>query len=572
MFDYQLRDHFSNVENLYMADCKCTNHRHNRNKCYLTSIPLCTKCERNHIPIIDAKSMYFHPEGFTKKLGLCCAHWHTPPCLQCLPCKTNNKCVVTEPFLCHFTTRAVCCTIVDKLPHTDIYLSEHYYSMKTLDFFICIKHPHFHTTDLQQKCIIHTEKCCEEAIFFRDYLGCFIITTTNGGKNVEYTVYDPSLWRKQSTNQFLSFLRAVIALPDSVALRYQLFETSKFEIANLKRYKSGKDSIIRTAVIGFETQGVYQTSTISSRIPYNQVFIPQNIYRQLVNSGYDVTIACVKRDPSILPTCLYVCLVRPQPDPNKQVITISDQLSRGLNQDQDGDKNVLYFLRRFHDGWDMSKTYHYNVSRLELGCAMHNLQTLIGKPRYIFSENTLQYLYNNRGELTQNNNVLRRCFDLNMTTAHMNDVFASYHAQSYPKLQNQLMSISMNPDNNRYITIFDLYGEGKQLQDIIDSKAKGSQAMFDLFRSNLKRESTIGEAVPTMIDLCNKYIKSSQELSKNGRKQFVTLYASQDLVSFNGDIYLNKLHLANMTKFSPAITFMHNAGSLLNFVHDLIEL
>lgn len=570
VIDSHLQDHFLNTDNLYIASCRCHLHRHNQRVCFITNMSVCPTCNNTNDEFMNSNVIYFHPEIQTKGVGKCHAHIHEPPCLSCINCKTNKKCLVLEPFTCYYTTEAVCCDkVVAPLPYDDIYPSEHYHSLKTLDFFFCTNCKHTHTDGKQ--CIINTVRCCPTAISVYDYTASFIITAKIP-KPTEYIIYDPSLWCKQSVNQFLSFLRAVISIPESVATRYQRYEASKFEVPNLKRYKSGKDSVIRTAVIGFEARGVYQTSTISCTIPYNVVYIPQTIHTQLVDQGYDTDLVCVKRDPSILPTCLYVCMVRVHDDPNVQVITISDQLSRGLNQDQDGDKNVLYFLQRRVGNWHTDKSYQYAVSRLEMSSAMNCLQTLTAKPRYLFSETTFQHLYNHRETLTSKNNVLRRCLvDLKMTPHQCNELFSAYHSQSYASMQRNLMELSADASNNRYISIFDLCGKGKNLTNIYESKAKGSIQMYEMLIKNLKRKTTLTEETPNMIELYNKYIKSSQELSKNGRKQFVTLYAGHDMVAFSGNIYMNKIPLADLTTHPLAFTFMHNEGSLNNFVRDIID-
>nr|WDA64769.1 LEF-9 protein [Oryctes rhinoceros nudivirus] len=72
-----------------------------------------------------------------------------------------------------------------------------------------------------------------------------------------------------------------------------------------------------------------------------------------------------------------------------------------------------------------------------------------------------------------------------------------------------------------------------------------------------------------MLELCNKYITSSQDLSRNGRKQFAALYAAHDLVSLFQYIFINKQVYADYSRFASAGTFLFNKATLELFVRDL---
>lgn len=161
-----------------------------------------------------------------------------------------------------------------------------------------------------------------------------VATSANNQRRTEYIIYDPQIWREQSFNHFISFIRAVITMPEMIKERYVRFEESNFSISNIKKYKSGKESVVRTAVTGFETKGLYQTATISCLIPYYQILIPQMLYDLLEQQHYDLSLVCVKRDPSIKSTCMFVCKAVKNPDPSFSTIVIPDAISRPMNQDQ----------------------------------------------------------------------------------------------------------------------------------------------------------------------------------------------------------------------------------------------
>lgn len=104
VYDYQLRDHFLNINTLRCLTCKCPNHKHNKIPCTIVFGPICLKCKKPTSEIISFQSLLFHPELNTKNLLSCCPHTHKPPCRRCINCQTNLPCVVTEPFECVVST------------------------------------------------------------------------------------------------------------------------------------------------------------------------------------------------------------------------------------------------------------------------------------------------------------------------------------------------------------------------------------------------------------------------------------------------------------------------------------
>lgn len=267
-------------------------------------------------------------------------------------------------------------TIEESAP--DIKIHEHIFNTKVPTFYFCSTHVHRHTLYPTIPCVIQTFKCCDNAVFIKDYTQCFAVTIKNrqvvtaasqqsngkesttttskaslsSNKNANgsaassaktqqkhrdqsFIIFDPSIWREQSYNHFLSFIRAIIIDPkvnsSTIMDRYRRFESSNFAISNIKKYISGKESIIRTAITGYDTLGIYQTSIISCTIPYHTVVLPQNLYKLLEVDGYDMDLVMLNRDPSLLVTCMYVCNVYLNPDPNIDVVIISDQQSKGVS-------------------------------------------------------------------------------------------------------------------------------------------------------------------------------------------------------------------------------------------------
>lgn len=462
-------------------------------------------------------------------------------------------------------------------------IHEHIYNIRTPTIYFCFRHVHHHRRFPQLDCIIQTFKCCNQAVTIKDFNECFVVTVLGENavynmsnvsnvlaKAKEYIIFDPRIWREQSYNHFMSFIRAVISAPEAIIERYKRFESSNFSISNIKKYISGKESIIRRSITGYETNGIYQTSTISCMIPYHSVVLPQKLYDLLEMEHYDLDLIMVKRDPSILPTCMYVCSVIRNPDPKIICITISDQQSKGFNQDQDGDRNAVYLISKKTNGYDSTKTFDYKVSKMELNLAFKTKRTLIATPRYLLSETSLLKIARFPQDFIHLPFFAKT---YKYGKQFMNDASAGYLSDEYDVFQQALIEHNRN-EIRQYITADDILLLTDKLSSIVTSGAKGNMGLIDMLLDNISSEKdrTLLDRKKDMLDLCNKYITSSQDLSRNGRKQFAALYAAHDLVVHFSNIYINKCCYANYDRFASAGTFLFNSASLELFLQDLIEL
>lgn len=479
----------------------------------------------------------------------------------------------------------VVCSISEKFTNPlcseNIMPHEHVYNLKMPIFFICKQHAHRHKTYSAVECIIQTQQCCSKAIQVRHFNECFSITTTLLSedkrsilKSTEYTIFDPTIWRDQSFNHFMSFIRAIISSPEVVGERYKRYESSNFSISNIKKYKSGKESIIRTDVTGFETQGLYQTATISCTLPYYAMVLPQKLYDLFRESKFDLDLVLTKRDPSLLQTCMYINAVIRNPDPNSEVVIISDQQAKGLNQDQDGDKNAVYPLLRVINGYDATQSYKYKVARIELAAAFQKKSTLIATPRYLLSETSLLVIERNQELLADIGHPDSRTFfrkTHKYGIAFMNEAAAGYYQREYDEFQKTLVDVVKTHEMS-FITIDDILLKTSKLPSIISSTAKGSKQLLYMLLNNVSSNEKLADRKTEMIDLNNKYIMSSQDLSINGRKQFNAQFAAQDMISFNNFIYINKVLYADFSNFASTGLMLFNGASLKCFVNDLFEL
>lgn len=358
VFDYQLRYHFLNLNNLYVTACSCATHRHNKRPCKIVDTLTCPKCKTPTNLLLTFETLLAHGLDFaSKEIYTCCPHVHSPPCGRCLYCNTvpsgkgainQYPCVIKSSFECVYTSSVVCPkhkgAFTESLDLTNVAVQEHIYNTNHLMFYFCKTHAHRHTTHPTELCYISAFACCEDAVRVSDYDSSFAVVTTekrsgrgSGSdklKLVEYILYDPRIWLDASFNHFVSFIRAVISMPAVAKTRYERFEASNFSVSSVKKYKSGKESMARLAVTGFDTNGIYQTSTISCQLPLDTVSIPQALYDLLESQNYDLSLVCIKRDPSIKSTCMFVCKVIRNEDPYCETIAIPDAISKPMNQDQ----------------------------------------------------------------------------------------------------------------------------------------------------------------------------------------------------------------------------------------------
>lgn len=104
VWDFQLRDHFLTKSDLYILQCNCTSHKHNKSPCIIVTEPFCGKCNLATEKLITFESLMFHDDLGYKKLTKCCRHVHSPPCNRCINCQTGKVCIVPEPFECFEST------------------------------------------------------------------------------------------------------------------------------------------------------------------------------------------------------------------------------------------------------------------------------------------------------------------------------------------------------------------------------------------------------------------------------------------------------------------------------------
>lgn len=568
IYDYQLRDHLINTKGLFISECKCQ-HSHSKMQCPFRISNYCEKCNKFNQSFFDFHHLLYHHSSEHKALYqfTCgCRHTHRPPCNRCLNCRTGLQCIVHFEFECNFTTEIFCrkCDrLTQEIPRSRM-IKNHIYNVRD-DLYICKRHTHTHVNSMKT-CFLQSTKCCEDAILINDYNRSFHIYDSKNGK--KYLVYNPSIWIDQSTNRYISWLTAIVydlTDNDIIEKRYEKFITSSFKISNIKSYKSGGDSVIRTDLTGFLTKGIYQTSIISCTIPEDIVLIPQAIY-DLSAPDYYMDYVIVKRDPSFHQTSTFAMRAIRNEDPSIQCIVIPDEIAKPLNQDCDGDKNGIYLLAKCtQPSFDRTESYSFKVAVMEMQLAYDNRLTLFGEPRYLISENNLVAMYRNRDHFNSDP-FFKRTFTAG--GRQMVETGCGYNRQEYQEFRKKIIAYNKEPHRN-VITLQDLFGNSQKLMSIPLSGAKGSELSFQILMNNLRTSSQLTDRKDELLYQMDRYIESSKKMSNLGHNQFVMLYSIQDLIALNGNIYLNKIHFADYKKFSSAFCLMFNEASLDSFIHDL---
>lgn len=566
--DTHLRDHFLSTENVYLRKCLCNNHSHEKKPCFMSADPACRKCGVQFTLLITYQALMFHAHELQScRLYKCCTHIHYPPCNRCINCKTGNGCVVTEPFECRFTTSALCDGPGEPDTHAtepvDYNIVDHLYDLRETLFYFCRVHKHVHVHQPDAECCIQMFQCCERAVNVVDLDQSFIIVT---GKK-EYIVYDPSLWREQSKNHFQSLVRAFVNCQKAIVRRYDQFQKSNFKVPSIKEYKSGKSSIVRTAITGFSTRGIYQTTTISCDLPQNEILLPQRIWN-LMHEEYDLSLVCLKRDPCIKSTCMFVCKAVKNPDPDIDVVIINDSIARPMNQDQDGDKNAVYALPRYvNRHYDRFESFLHKLSKYEMTRAYGEHQTLIGLPRYSFSENARLLIYRNSDWLLKHSEFYRRTHRHGLE--YMIEAGCGYLRNEYTEFCQQVRHLNAN--NNTYcLTVRDLMRETSLIMDVVKSEAKGYAETLGQFFDKLNDGShqLSDEHLDGSIEQMNRYISSGQQVRQDGRERFILIYSESELKVSFGTVFLNTKPYADFKPMFSTFAFMFNEASLNECVND----
>lgn len=598
-------------------------------RCQRATVPLLTRAELlfHHSALTVRRLMRCCRHVHTPPCGRC-INCRVEP-LDELPA-AHRGCVVRAAFECDVSTEAVCAHASGPTFTRDVLraqpnlaLHEHMYDVRRPEFFFCHRHRHTHRDHPGLVCYIWAgQACCDQARSVRALTESFVVFGTNShlttnaaaaasaaadstaadaaedefdkppvakrarrsvpapsaaasaaAKPAEpvvlhrWVVYSPAIWRDQACNHFMSFVRACVVTPEVAPDRFQRFADAAFYIP-LKQYVSGKDSFVRSAVTGFNTDGVYQTATISCLQRYDVVMLPQNLYDMLA-PRYDLSLVMLKRDPSLNPNCQYTLRAVRNPDPTITVVTISDQISKGLNQDQDGDRDAIYLVPTRRGPYDATQTTRFLCSRFERAQAFRNRRTVVARPRFRLSETGRLETWRNRAWLAERCAGYARVSHLSCD--QIDDAFAGYLADWHEPFQ-QLVRDLLRTSRPSLVTAADLLLETDRLRSVYASGTKGNRALLEMLVRKLRAPGTTpAERLPETLALHNKYVRSNRELSRSGRRLFVLLFSAGDLVQVLDRLYLcsqlmaytDRFDAGGLAFFAPEVDYMLLVGDLV---------
>lgn len=575
IYDFQLRHHLINMNDIYKCNnCQCK-HTHRRIKCVFRWDAHCNKCNEFNDLLMDYKSLMFHQELLMdNSIYRCenCTHEHEPACKVCLNCNLGNKCIVENKFFCSFTAFTVCpyCKCFTKRITNTQLLKHHLYKIDRQLFFLCTNHVHTHMNSTVP-CYVQTYSCCENAINIKDYKSSFFVNALCESKkkrkiNHNFIFYTPKIWTDQSTNQFISCLTSIINNDYKQNLKnYTNFTESTFHIVDISKYKSGGKSAARLNITGFLTKGFYQTAIISCLLTEDVVLIPSRLF-DLIKDHYYTEYVVIKRDPSFSGKCAFIVIGIRNPDETCEVFILNARIIIPMVQDQDGDKNGLYLLKRkITPPYDRSSSFPFWLSVQEMKRALDTKLTTIAEPRYNFSEHDM-VLFEREQKNLQKNYFFKRTFPRKIQ--FMNEAACSYLREEYKEFQNLLIEENRKPKRN-IITIYDILQKTNKLQQILDSGAKKNDRSLIVLKENLESTVSLVEKIPELILQINRYIDSSKKLQSDGHSQFVLLYAIQDLNSFLGLLFLNKKLLCDFKTFTNIYSYIFTEAALELCIQDL---
>lgn len=204
---------------------------------------------------------------------------------------------------------------------------------------------------------------------------------------------------------------------------------------------------------------------------------------------------------------------------------------------------------------------------MELAQAFRKKQTLVATPRYHMSEAAIVKIERCADDF-KHLSFFAKTVDRGID--YINSAAAGYLSDEYDEFQEALRLHNLY-EKPTFVSVADVCLKTNRLPSVVTSGAKGSLDLINMLLSNISSSNakSFTDRKREMLDLSNKYISSSQELSRAGRKVFASLYGAHDLISFFHNIYLNKRRFANYSQFASSGTMLFNEASLDLFVRDL---
>lgn len=515
----------------------------------------CSVCHKLLEKIVDANQILFHSKDAQQIMfqseGY---HIHKPPCGSCIQCLFGHKCAITDNIRCNLVsdieTNGKTNIIIDQ------YFFDHILCPKMDDWYICEHHKHHHSD--KSLCLLMNVKCCNYAVPFFMYKQSFSIKLAEG---LYFPFVHPSSWEDQIKNYFMSMLKYLLCDHEKFASTHQYLEKSLYKFGRISTNVSGKFSIIRSGITGLFATGLYQTGTMDSSQHFSDVVVPEKLLKFL-DDRFFTDSALINRDPSINTTCMYAVDLKKG---DGETIVISDTIAKPMNQDNDGDRNPLYFISK-----ETAHLVTNQMARIEILRAKETYITNLALPRLSFSEYARIKLERHRrlypkSELSSHEFLQKRghlSYDIMIETGCQYDrkIFMDFF---------ECLRKNISEEDMYMISIDDLDPNSVMLSSIYQSGAKGSKEHVDLLLESISAPKSFDKE--KMFKQMIKYVTSSQSMSIKGRMQFVMLIFLHDVVLTNGLLFMGNQLMADVKPSETSIFAVFNPGSLKCAASDLMN-
>lgn len=421
---------------------------------------------------------------------------------------------------------------------------------------------------------------CDEGVTFSNFTHNWLCTTLNLFCIIPASILsednDLSLTKK-NFNRITSFLRLAnenflndFKSQKDVEKEKIYYEKTRNEEINggqIKNLQSSKESLVRKKILGPSGRGYRLIVTINGLLKPGEVCLSELIWEtQKLVSPFVV----LNRDPSISTRCLYAVLVKTRPNDFNTTLQVGHVEPLGLNLDQDGDQAQIYTLESESE----IPNYSEQCAALELRALSWQYgkrHDCVYNPRYNFSvyHNTLVEKF--KKWFILNNPIFHKLVNTYpfSTTKEILDILMHLGCSVFrEEIDNFLESLIffIGVYKEPACSFFDLLTEKGDLKNLLNNSSKTTQPHIQKYlEDNISdNENFFTECV----DSFNKFVRSSNDLSKTGTKSYNILFSTASLQLRNDNCYNGeRIYIKN---FYSGLTapFFYNTVTL-NFLTDM---
>lgn len=393
------------------------------------------------------------------------------------------------------------------------------------------------------RCYINPYMKCQECIKFYRYNKTFLIETLFGF----YKSPPPTFFTDRNFNFFKTFIKKVqgfleehqitdlktVEVPSDDELKDEFFkfrdiEVKKFESflnypfnnGILKQQFSGKKSIIRNMMLGKIMPSMRYVLTIDTQLGPDEVSIPKIVYDKL---NLKTNFVIVNRAPSINDTCIYVAILKYHDD--SFTAKLPAFIADGLHADQDGDEITIFMLSKTQELQNYNEMLMMKELRNSIWSSgiRHKFDY---SPKISFGQYYQYVMYLFHDKICEMLPIYAKlpCAKADKPQFLMNLLCGSHYHFGVNFISDLMEMVKNLPIP---IPSYEKVLKG-ELNDIVDSKSKGSSSHLDEFVNmmhGLNERDYHSKSTSTF----NKYITSSCKMSQSGQQLYSTLFGTSSL-------------------------------------------